>query len=139
MLFTNRVDFGQKDATFNTDIGFYVFQLPFLTTALSWLFSSLILILIVTLMSHVLNGGIRFHTNLDRVTPQVKAHVSVLLGALALVQGGRYWLDRYQLTFSTRGVVDGATYTDYNVQLRVIYLLIAISIFATALFSCRVT
>ncbi|MBX3315194.1 MAG: UPF0182 family protein [Actinobacteria bacterium] len=138
VLFTNRVDFGQKDATFNTDIGFYVFQLPFLTTALSWLFSSLILILIVTLMSHVLNGGIRFHTNLDRVTPQVKAHISVLLGALALVQGGRYWLDRYQLTFSTRGAVDGATYTDVNVQLRVTYLLILISVFAFGLFIANI-
>src|SRR5699024_4095838 len=31
LLFRNRVDFGETDATFNTDIGFYVFQLPFLT------------------------------------------------------------------------------------------------------------
>ncbi|MCB0975906.1 MAG: UPF0182 family protein [Acidimicrobiales bacterium] len=138
VLFTNRVDFGQRDATFKTDIGFYVFQLPFLTTVLSWLFSALILVLIVTLMSHVLNGGIRFHTNLDRVTPQVKAHVSVLLGALALVQGARYWLDRYQLTFSTRGAVDGATYTDVNVQLRVTYLLILISVFAFGLFIANI-
>ncbi len=95
--------------------------------------------LILTLLAHIVNGGIRFHTQLDRVTPQVKAHVSVLLAALALVQGGRYWLDRYQLTFSTRGVVDGATYTDYNVQdPAVIYLLIAISIFATALFIANI-
>jgi uncharacterized protein len=138
VLFTNRVDFGQRDATFDTDIGFYVFQLPFLTTVAAWLFSALILVLIVTLMAHLLNGGIRFHTNLDRVTPQVKAHVSVLLGALTLVQAVRYWLDRYQLTFSTRGTVDGATYTDVNVQLRVIYLLIAISIFAFALFIANI-
>ncbi|CAN5903444.1 UPF0182 family protein [soil metagenome] len=138
ILFTNRVDFGERDATFNTDIGFYVFQLPFLAAAAAWLFSALILVLIVTLMAHLLNGGIRFHSNLDRVTPQVKAHVSVLLGALTLVQAGRYWLDRYQLTFSTRGTVDGATYTDVNVQLRVIYLLIAISLFAFALFIANI-
>lgn len=138
ILFNNRVDFNQVDATFKTDVGFYVFQLPFLTTVTSWLFSSLILIFIVTLMAHVVNGGIRFNTELDRVTPQVKAHISVLLGALALVQGVRYWLDRYQLTFSTRGTVDGVTYTDYNVQLRVVYLLVAISIFAFALFIANI-
>lgn len=138
VLFTNRVDFGETDATFNTDLGFYVFQLPFLTSIGSWLFSSLVLVLIVTVLAHLLNGGIRFHENLDRVTPQVKAHVSVLLGALALVQGGRYWLDRYQLTFSTRGTVDGATYTDVNVQLRVIYLLIAIALFAFVLFIANI-
>ncbi len=138
VLFRNAVDFGEKDATFQTDVGFYVFKLPFLNLAAAWLFSALVLVLLLSAMAHVVNGGIRFHTQLDRVTPQVKAHLSVLLGALALVQGGRYWLDRYQLTFSTRGVVDGATYTDTNVQLRVIYLLIAISVFATALFIANI-
>ena len=134
ILFSHRVDFGQKDATFHTDIGFYVFQLPFLNTVAGWLFSALLLTLFVTLLAHVVNGGIRFNTQLDRVTPQVKAHISVLLGVLALVQTGRYWLDRYRLTFSSRGVVDGATYTAVNVEVRALYLLMAISLFAFALF-----
>ena len=138
ILFTNRVDFGQRDAVFHTDIGFYVFQLPFLVTAAGWLFSSLVLVLIVTVLAHIVNGGIRFQTQLDRVTPQVKAHISVLLGVLALVQVGRYWLDRYQLTFSTRGRVDGATYTDVNVELRAIYLLMLIALFAFGLFIANI-
>ncbi len=138
ILFTNRVDFGQTDATFNTDIGFYVFQLPFLLAAASWLFSSLVVVFIITVLAHVVNGGIRFHTQLDRVTPQVKAHLSVLMGVLALVQVGRYWLSRYELTFSTRGAVDGATYTDVNVELRSIYLLMLIALFAFGLFIANI-
>ncbi len=138
LLFRNRVDFGQKDATFNTDIGFYVFQLPFLTAALSWLFSVLIVVLFATLLVHIVNGGIRFQTQMDRTTPQVKAHVSVLLGVLALVQAGRYWIGRYELTFSTRGTVDGATYTDVNVELRAVYLLVVIALFAFALFIANI-
>ncbi len=138
ILFTHRVDFNQVDATFNTDIGFYVFQLPFLISAASWLFSSLIVVFIITVLAHIVNGGIRFHTQLDRVTPQVKAHLSVLLGLLALVQVGRYWLSRYELTFSTRGTVDGATYTDVNVELRAIYLLMLIALFATGLFIANI-
>jgi hypothetical protein len=138
ILFTNRVDFGQTDATFHTDIGFYVFQLPFLLSAASWLFSSLIVVFIITVLAHIVNGGIRFHTQLDRVTPQVKAHLSVLMGLLALVQVGRYWLSRYELTFSTRGTVDGATYTDVNVELRAIYLLMLIALFAFGLFIANI-
>ena len=138
ILFTNRVDFGEQDATFNTDIGFYVFQLPFLLSAAAWLFSSLLVVFMVTVLAHVVNGGIRFHTQLDRVTPQVKAHLSVLLGVLALVQVGRYWLSRYELTFSTRGTVDGATYTDVNVELRSIYLLMLIALFAFGLFIANI-
>lgn len=138
VLFTNRVDFGEKDATFATDIGFYVFQLPFLSVAGTWLFSSLVVILIATLLAHVVNGGIRFHSQVERVTPQVKAHVSVLLGVLALVQMGRYWLGRYELVFSTSGTVDGATYTAVNVQLRAIYLLMMIALFAFGLFIANI-
>jgi uncharacterized membrane protein (UPF0182 family) len=138
ILFTNRVDFGEVDATFNYDIGFYVFQLPFLISAATWLFSSLVVVFIITVLAHIVNGGIRFHTQLDRVTPQVKAHLSVLMGVLALVQVGRYWLSRYQLTFSTRGTVDGATYTDVNVELRAIYLLMLIALFAFALFIANI-
>ena len=134
LLFTNRVDFGQKDATFDTDIGFYVFQLPFLNFVLGWLFSALVIVLIITLVAHYLNGGIRLQTPSQRVTPQVKAHLSVLLGMLALVKAGQYWLDRYELVFSTRGTVQGATYTDVNVQVQVIYLLVLISLFAFLLF-----
>ncbi|MCU1356922.1 MAG: hypothetical protein JWM89_2340 [Acidimicrobiales bacterium] len=138
ILFHNGGSFGQKDATFHTDIGFYVFKLPFLVTVAGWLFSSVLLVLFVSLLAHVVNGGIRFHTQLDRVTPQVKAHISVLLGVLALVQVGRYWLDRYQLAFSTRGAVDGATYTAVNVELRSIYLLMAIALFAVGLFLANI-
>ena len=138
ILFANRVDFGQKDATFHTDIGFYVFQLPFLMTITSWLFSALILVLLVTLVSHVLNGGIRLRSQLERVAPVVKVQVSVLLGALALVQAGRYWLGRYALTLSSRGTVDGALYTDVNVELRALYLLIGVALFAAGLFVANI-
>ena len=138
ILFTHRVDFGRKDATFHTDIGFYVFQLPFLTAVVSWVFSALLVVTIVTALAHYLNGGIRVQGALERVTPQVKAHLSVLLGVLALVKAGQYWLQRYELTFSTRGTVDGATYTDVNVQLKAIYLLILISLFAFGLFIANI-
>ena len=77
--------FGQVDATFGVDIGFYVFQLPFLTAALAWLFSAVLVILFAGAAAHVLNGGIRLHAPRDRATPQVKAHLSVLLALLALV------------------------------------------------------
>ena len=138
VLFKNPVSFGTKDATFNTDIGFYVFRLPFISSSLAWLFSCLVVILIAMVLAHIVNGGIRFHTQLDRVTPQVKAHISVLLGTLALVQGIRYWVGHYALTLSSRGSVDGATYTEFNVTLPAIYLMILIALFAFGLFIANI-
>lgn len=134
ILFTNRVDFGVKDPQFGVDIGFYVFQLPFLSFVVSWLFAAFVIIFIVVVVAHYLNGGIRVQSPGERVTPQVKAHLSVLLGVMALVKAVDYWLQRYELTFSTRGAVDGATYTDVNAQLPAIYLLLLISLLSAVLF-----
>jgi len=69
----------------------------------------------------------------ERVRPQVKAHLSVLLAAIALVRAANYWLARYELTTSDRGAVDGATYTDVKAQLPATNLLILISLLAVIL------
>jgi uncharacterized protein len=134
VLFTHSVSFHRKDPQFHKDIGFYVFQLPFLKFIAEWLFAGLVIVLIVTAVEHYLNGGIRFQTPFQRVTPQVKAHLSVILAVMALVKTAQYYLGRFELDFSTRGVVEGASYTDVKAQLPALNLLIVISIFAAGLF-----
>jgi len=133
LLFTNRVDFGIEDPQFGTDVGFYVFQLPFLSFVVSWLFAALVIIFIVTAVAHYLNGGIRVQNPGPRVTDRVKAHLSVLLALLAVVKAADYWLQRYELTLSSRGTVDGALYTDVKAQLPAIHLLLMIAGLSVAL------
>ncbi len=139
LLFVNGGHWGKTDAQFGTDIGFYVFKLPFLSSVADWAFASVLIVLVVTVAAHFANGGIRVQptgsgTVGPRVTSQVKAHISVLLGLLALVRAAGYYLDRFQLTTSTRGFVDGASYTDVKAQLPVLNLLILISVASFALF-----
>ncbi len=138
ILFTNGGDFGLDDPQFGRDVGFYVFKLPFLSFVVDWLFASLLIVLIVTIVAHYLNGGIRVQPPSPRVTPQVKAHLSVLLAALAIVKAVDYWLQRFELTVSSRGVVDGATYTDVNAQLPALNLLVLISVAAAILFVANI-
>ena len=132
-MFTNREDVGLTDAQFDKDIGFYIFQLPFFNFVVDWVFGTLLVTIIFTAITHYLNGGIRFQTMGERVRPQVKAHLSVLLAVIALVRAANYWLARYELTTSDRGAVDGATYTDVKAQLPATNLLILISLLAVIL------
>lgn len=139
ILFTNQVSFGKADATYHTDIGFYVFRLPFLQYVVAWLFTTMLVAVVMTVIANYFNGSIQVqpatHVSLrDRVTPAVKAHVSILLAVMALVKTAQYWLARYEMVFSTRGTVDGSLYTDSNVQLKALYLLLMISVFACVLF-----
>ena len=133
ILFRNRQDFGIKDPQFNIDIGFYVFQLPFIQFLINWLFTAFIVVLFITSIGHYLNGGIRVNTAGRRVTAPVKVHISVLLAILALIKAADYWFQRYSLNFSGRGIVDGASYTDVNAKLPAIKLLILISLAAAIL------
>ena len=134
ILFRNHVPFEARDALFHKDIGFYVFQLPFAKFVVDWLFASLVIVAIITAVAHYLNGGIRFQTPMQKVTPQVKAHLSVLLAVLAMLKAVGYYLQKYELVYSTRGVVQGASYTDVKAQLPALRLLLGISLIAAALF-----
>jgi len=134
LLFVNRQDFGVTDPQFDTDIGFYVFQLPFLSYVVDWAFAAFIIIFILTVIAHYLNGGIRMAAvSGERTTASVKVHLSAVLAVLAVIRAADYWLSRYELTVSQRGVVDGALYTDVNAQLPALSLLIAISLSAVVL------
>ncbi len=134
ILYQNAVPFGTKDPQFKRDISFFVFKLPFLADVVNWAFVALLMALVMTAVAHYLNGGIRLQAPISRTTPQVKAHLSVLLGLLALVKAADYYLSRFELVFSQRGPVDGATFTDINASLPAIELLILISIAASVLF-----
>jgi uncharacterized membrane protein (UPF0182 family) len=134
ILFSHATSFHIKDPQFHKDIGFYVFRLPFLQFTAGWIFAAFLVILIVTAVFHYLNGGIRLQSPFQRVTPQVKAHLSVLLALMSLTKTYQYYLARFSLTLSHRGTVDGATYTDVHAQLPAYQLLMVISVAAAALF-----
>ena len=125
---------GGTDPLNHMNDGFYVFRLPFLDWLTGWVFSALVVTLLLCLVAHYLNGGIRPSASMERVSPRVKAHLSVLLALLALDQGVRYYLQRLSLVLSTKYVVDGATYTDVHATRPALLLLIAISVIAAGLF-----
>lgn len=133
VLFTNPVDFGEVDPVFSQDFSFYMFRLPFLTFVVSWFFAAFIIIGIITGIWHYINGGIRIQTVDRRTTPQVKAHLSVILAILALLKAADYYLQRFELLGSSQGFRRGAFYTDINASLPAIQLLLLISLFSVGL------
>ncbi|MGI9609574.1 MAG: UPF0182 family protein, partial [Acidimicrobiia bacterium] len=133
LLYLNQTDFGATDAVFGRDISYYVFSLPFYRDLFSWGFQLLIWTTLLVAVLHYLNGGIQIQQNLQRVSAAVKLHLSILFAALAVFKAIGYWLDRYELVFSTRGAAFGATYTDLNAQRPALELLVGISLVAAIL------
>jgi uncharacterized protein len=128
------VGFGQVDPLFQRDPSFYMFILPFQKFVQGWLFSALVGITVITAIAHYLSGGIRLQSVGEKVTPQVKAHLSVLLGFIVLVKAWGYYLGKFDLLVSPRGVVTGASYTDVHAQLPALRVLTFIAIACAILF-----
>jgi len=130
LLFSKGGSFGLADPVFNHDIGLYVFDVPFMRDVFSWTFQLLLILTLVVVAVHYLNGGINIQVPGKRTGSGVKAHVSILLGILVLLKAVGYQLDKWDLLYSGRGQVFGASYTDVNAQVPALNLLIIISIVA---------
>ena len=133
ILFRNGVSFPNSDPQFHRNVGYFVFTLPFEQFLVHWTLVALFVVLVVTVLSHYLNGGIRMQGSRPRVRPAVKAHISVILGLLALVKAVGYYLARFNLDLSSNGYVQGAGYTDVHARLPALELLLLVSLAAAVL------
>ncbi|NNC76160.1 MAG: UPF0182 family protein [Acidimicrobiia bacterium] len=136
LLWRHGGDFGLLDPIFSNDVGLYVFSLPFYRDAFTWMFQLMLVTILVTAALHYLNGAIQLQTpnGVRRsVSGGVKVHLSALLAVLALLKAVGYQLDRWELLYSTRGRVVGASFTDVNAQEPALFLLVLISIVAAVI------
>jgi uncharacterized membrane protein (UPF0182 family) len=120
--------FGQIDPQFGRDVAFFVFQLPALRVVSDWLFGMLVLALVLSFAMHVFGGAIRLGERLKGFDPHVKGHLSVLAGLIVTSRAFDYWLSIFELNFSPRGQVTGASFTDVNAQLPAYQILIFIAL-----------
>jgi uncharacterized membrane protein (UPF0182 family) len=133
LLFSKGGSFGLTDPIFDHDIGLYVFDVPFMRDVFGWAFQLVLVLTLVVVAVHYLNGGISIQGPGKRASSGVKAHISILLAILVLLKAIGYQLDKWDLLYSSRGQVFGASYTDVNAQVPALNLLILISIVAAVI------
>jgi hypothetical protein len=134
------ITFGHPEPLFGRDPSFYVFSLPWLRFLQGWLFSALVGVTVLTAIAHFFWGGIRPQAPAfaDKVAPSVRAHLSVLLGLILLVKAWGYYLGRFDLLTSTRGVIEGAGYTDVKAQLPALTFLAIAAVICAGFFFVNV-
>ncbi|MEA2608577.1 MAG: uncharacterized protein QOJ75_820 [Chloroflexota bacterium] len=135
LLWEHRVPFSPDTATavtdpiFGRDIGFFMFELPFLRLV-QGLFNGLVVAALLLALAQYLvsasRGGLVFST-------PVRVHLAVLAGLFLLSVAFGYQLDKFELVYSTRGVATGVSFTDQNAQFFAYDLLTVISGIAAAL------
>ncbi|HPU12402.1 MAG TPA: UPF0182 family protein [Aeromicrobium sp.] len=135
-LWLNGTPFNQKDPHFGKDIGFYVFDMPWLQFIVSFVFMILMITILLAVFVHYVFGGIRFGGRGVQFSRSAQVQLAVLGGLAMLVRAATYWLDRYAMTYDTSGLFDGITYTGANAQIPAKNILIVVAVLcALMLFS----
>lgn len=142
--------FNQKDPLFSRDISFYVFELPvyslFLNLTKTLVLVSFIVCGAVYILRHKLNiaaiakrwqgslsgknGHVRMKENDNETDPKARLHIGILgcLFLAALAAGTH--LSLFNLLYSSSGAVFGATFTDTNIMVPILYISTIVYVFA---------
>ncbi|HEV8616291.1 MAG TPA: UPF0182 family protein [Methylomirabilota bacterium] len=113
----NGTSFGVTDPVFGHDLAFFVFVLPFWRLVHGWALALVAGTMVLTLGVYVLQRSLVLTTRGPRLAVGARSHLLVLGGALLALKAIGFWLDRFEIVFSARGVIFGAAYTDVNASL----------------------
>jgi len=128
----NAQPFGIADPVFHKEIGFYVFSLPFLHFLRGWLLGILIVTLLGSIGVYLLSyAAQRLRFDLSR---SVLFHVGGLAIAILGLFAWGYRLGIWEMVFSKRGVVFGASYADMHAKLPAQWVLFSIVLILMGLF-----
>src|SRR2546422_10659521 len=115
--YVNGPPFGSKDPVFGFDLGFFVFVLPFWRLGHAWAMALVAGTVVLTLAVYVLQRSFVLTTRGPRLAGGARTHLLLLGAALLALKAVGFWLDRYEVVFSPRGIVFGASYTDVHASL----------------------
>jgi hypothetical protein len=115
--YMNASAFGVNDPLFERDISFYVFVLPFWRLLHGWAGGLVTGTGVLALAVYILRRSLALTTRGPRLAIRARAHLLVLGSLLLALKAVGFWLDRYDLLFSPRGIVVGAAYTDIHATL----------------------
>ena len=121
--------FGTTDPVLGKDIGFYVFDLPWLEVLHGMLLGLLALTAIGSVAVYVVGGTVSLVAGRGlRMSVEARRHLAVLAAAVFAVLAFGAWLDAPRLLLSPSGLIYGASNADVAVMLPALRVLMAAAI-----------
>ena len=117
LAYVNQTPFNLTDPLFGHDISFFVFVLPIWELACFWLVGVSLASFISVALVYVLSGHSLSEGRIPPLSPLQRRHLNGLAASLLLAIAAGFWLERYNLLYSTQGILYGAGFTDVRVDL----------------------
>ncbi len=136
LMSLNGVPFGQADPILGRDLGFFVYDLPWLQFLQGWLLWLILIALAGAFLIYIATywaGQVVARVQVEgmrqawlQLPPAAERHLLVLGAVALLLFAWGYQLSIPRLLYSTSGAAYGAGYTDVHARLPVMHLLTAI-------------
>ncbi|MFH1064774.1 MAG: UPF0182 family protein, partial [Candidatus Woesearchaeota archaeon] len=157
LQYFNQVPFNLADPIFMKDVAFYVFSLPFLLGVLGYVQFIAVLTTILVAVDYFQpvilgffdqsklsmmkdpNTGLPLHktiisSSFKTLKKNALRHVTVLGSLIFLLISGKHYFTRYSIMYSEKGIVVGAGYTDVNIFLPIVKMLMVFAFLIVVLF-----
>ncbi|NQU79123.1 UPF0182 family protein [Candidatus Woesearchaeota archaeon] len=152
LQYLNQVQFNIKDPILAKDAAFYVFSLPFYMFVWKFLFATIVITTIITVLYYFhqilygfFNPTVDKHTGtviqsvnikkeLSKLKRAAMTHMALLGSTIFLLLAVRHYLALFSVMYSEKGIVVGAGYTDVFIFLPMVKVLIVLAVVVAALF-----
>ncbi|SHH87163.1 hypothetical protein SAMN02745135_02490 [Caloranaerobacter azorensis DSM 13643] len=146
LKFINSNNFNINDPIFNKDISFYIFKLPLLSEIINLLLLLLFILIVLTIVFYLIllairrpeiydgyefyDGPVRNLNSLfnKRIFKVILFQIGLIGLVIFIIFGLSYILKSYEILYSTRGKVYGASFTDVHISLWVYRIMAFISV-----------
>jgi uncharacterized membrane protein (UPF0182 family) len=131
LQFLNSTSFNTVDPLFKKDVSFFIFKLPLIKSLYAAVISILFIIVIVTVVTYSIltakdhisftnNGNkfSKFKSFKSGITKFAGKQLVIVSSLILIIVALGYLIKSWELVYSPRGIVFGASYTDVHVTLR---------------------
>ena len=121
------VAFGESDPYFASDLGFYVFWLPFELRLFTWTLTMVLIVIAIVVLLYALTPSLRWESGSLYISGYVRRHLAMLAGVLLVLLAWHHRLEMFRLlTGGGLEVVFG--YIDHRVRIPASLLLSLITL-----------
>lgn len=128
LKYFNSTGFDLKDPIYHRDISYYVFTLPLYLFLRSWSLTAILLTIVAVGLLYMSSGQIKWDKKKLTTSDQAKRHILILFFMITVIITWSFWLARFQLLFSSSGLIFGADFTEANVNKPAYSFMIAVSL-----------
>jgi uncharacterized membrane protein (UPF0182 family) len=132
LRYLNATPFGVADPLFGRDLAFFVFELPLWRFIYGGALTLVMGTLVLSIATYVLLRSLVLTAQGPRMAVGARNHLLGLAAFALVLRAIGFWLDRYELLYSPRGVVFGASYTDVHATLPALGALTALALLCAA-------